>query len=164
MILTVNAEPVGTMAELRALIADIFPGQDARFGLLRDRKRVEITVELARRPSSEEFASTTARAVTARKITALGLYGRTLLPDSATLLGYTRRDRGVLVVEIVTQRDDESSLEPGELIVACNDREVINNGDLAVAIAEAPADRPLQLAVLDKDGGRRTLQVKPLQD
>lgn len=160
VILTVDARPIETMAELRAVIADVFPGESATFGLLRDARRVDVSVKLERRPSNEDFAVTPARALTARKIEPLGLYVRTLLPVVAERLGYTERDRGAFVVDTVDDEENKSPVKPGELIVSCNGHDVANVGELAVAIDTAPPDRQLRLTVLDKEDTRRVVRVK----
>jgi serine protease Do len=161
VILSVNGKPVANMAELRGLIADIFPGENANFGLWRDEEQTEITVKLGRRPrGDEEFAATTARARRAREFEGLGFYARTLLPDFAPRVGYTERDRGARIVAVVDDEKSRPALEPGELIVACNGKPVKTVAALARALKAEADDRVVKLELVNREGNRRVVEYK----
>ncbi len=161
VILSVNGKSVENMAELRGFIADIFPGESAKFGLLRDEEQTEITVKLGRRPrDDEEFAATAARRRRAREFEGLGFYARTLLPDFAPRVGYTERDRGAVIVAVIEDRENMPAVEPGELIVACNGRPVENVAALAQALKIAADNRAVKLELVNSAGDYRVVEFK----
>jgi serine protease Do len=161
VILSVNGKSVANMAELRGLIADISPGEKAKFSLLRDGERSEITVALGRRPrDDEEFAAANTRARRAREFESLGFYARTLLPDLAPRVGYTERDRGAVIVALVDDEKSRPALEPGELIVACNDKPVETVAALAQALKARTDDRAVKLELINPQGDRRVVEYK----
>jgi serine protease Do len=120
VILAVNDRAVSSMAELRGLIADVYPGQEARFDLIRGGQRTAVTVRLGRRPSDAELSGSTVRLSGLRTIEPLGLYTRTLLPDFAPDLGYDQAERGVLVLGPIEGEAETAPIKQQELIVECN--------------------------------------------
>jgi serine protease Do len=160
VILKVNDRPVASMAQLRGLIADIFPGDSARLGLLRDGEPIELVVKLGRRPADSELSATLEHLREAREFRELGLRARTLLPSSARLYGYRERDRGVLVWETIDDAVEPPIRPEEELIVACNGRPVVTAADLARILKATDQEPTVRLELLDRSNERRTVELQ----
>lgn len=160
VIVKVNDRPVASMAQLRGLIADIFPGDSARLGLLRDGKPIELVVKLGRRPADSELSTTLERSREACEFRELGLRARTLLPSSARLYGYRERDRGVLVWETIDDAVEPPIRPEEELIVACNGRPVVTAADLARILKASDQEPTVRLELLDRSNERRTVELQ----
>ncbi|MBU0617175.1 MAG: trypsin-like peptidase domain-containing protein [Planctomycetes bacterium] len=160
VILTVNGRPVSNMAELRGLIADVYPGQPATFDLIRGGQRATVTVKLGRRPGDAELAASRARVRTARPIDALGLYARTLLPDYAPDLGYDQASRGVLVLGPVEDGAEPADVKQWELIVECDGKPLKTVGTLLRALEEVEKGKQVKLDVVNAAGERRTVRYR----
>jgi len=148
------------MAELRGLIADVPPGEETTFDLVRGGEHTTITVKLGRRPDDEEFARSTALIRRASALDALGVYVRTLLPDYAAPLGYDEDDRGVLVLASIESAADPPEISPEELIVACNGRSVDTVAALSRVLEQVEKGKRIKLDVVNADGERRTVRCR----
>jgi serine protease Do len=157
VILSVNDSPVATMAELRGAIADISPGEKAQFGLQRGDERIELSVKLGRRPSSDELNRPMDDRRSERELPGLDLSGRTWLPSYAPYKALTIDDRGVLIMEIATPDPDTVPVKAGELIVACNGQPVQNLSALLQILEGVDKRQTLKLEVVDQEGERRTV-------
>jgi serine protease Do len=160
VILTVNGKPVANMAELRGLIADVPPGENTSFDLVRGGEHMTIAVRLGRRPDDEEFRRSTALMRRARSLEALGVYVRTLLADYASPLGYDEDDRGVLVLANIEGAADPPEISPEELIVGCNGRSVETVAALSRVLEQVKKGERVTLDVVNADGERRTVRCR----
>jgi serine protease Do len=150
---TVNGIPIATMAELRGLIADVAPGQEATFDLLRDGRPTEIALKLGRRPAGAELDAIVRRSRNGRELPGLGLYARTLLPSIAPDFGHREQDRGVLVSEAPRIRAGI----PLPRVVACNGEAVHTLRQLEQRLDSVAKEKTIELEVVDPDGEHRTV-------
>jgi len=154
VILTVNGTAVANMAQLRGLIADVAPGDEATLGLVRGDQPAEITLELGRRPASAEFDAIMRRSRGGRELPGLGLYARTLLPSIAAGFGHSAQDRGVLVSEAPRIRAGI----PLPRVVACNGESVGTLRELEQRLNSIAKEKTIELEIVDPDGEHRTVK------
>jgi len=125
VIVEFDGKKVETSTQLRNMAAQANPGTPVKIGLLRDGKKVEVTVSLGERPKesagSQAPQEPQAEAQTSQK---LGLSVQTLTPDIADQLGY-QKDSGVIVTDVFSGSPaEEAGLQRGDLIKEVNRKEV----------------------------------------
>jgi len=147
VIVDFDGKKVENSTQLRNMAAQSKPGMPVKIGLLRDGKKMEVTVTLGERPkeSGEGQApqEPQAEAQTSQK---LGLSVQTLTPDIAEQLGY-QKDSGVIVSDVVSGSPaEEAGLQRGDLIKEVNRKEIrtvqdfekdiknLKNGDVAALL------------------------------
>lgn len=125
VIVELDGKKVESSTQLRNMAAQTKPGTPVKIGLLRNGKKVEMTVTLGERPKESAGGQAPqepqAEAQTSQK---LGLSVQTLTPDIAEQLGY-QKDSGVIVADVSSGSPaEEAGLQRGDLIKEVNRREV----------------------------------------
>ena len=157
VIVAVNGRPAADMADLRGLIADVQPGENTLFEIVRGGKPATISVDLGRRPDSREITAAVPRRVML-EIDSLGVYARTLMPEFAPVLGYQAGRRGVLVLGQIDEQIEDPLIENRALIVECDGAAVECAGELLRVLAEQQTGDRVELTVLNPEGERRTIR------
>lgn len=155
VIVELDGRPVRSIRELQGLVGDMRPSQEVRFGLIRDGQRLELMVHLDRQPDDIIAATRGARVIISRPIPELGVMARSL-PQS-------RRSphRGVVVESLLDpQARAAVDIQPQELIVACDGREVATVMELNEALKAADPGRPVTLKVMSPTGQVRTVELQ----
>jgi serine protease Do len=125
VIVEYDGNKVENSTQLRNMAAQTKPGTPVKIGLLRDGKKVEVTVTLGERPKESAGGQAPqeqqAEAQTSQK---LGLSVQTLTPDIAEQLGY-QKDAGVVVADVFSGSPaEEAGLQRGDLIKEVNRKEI----------------------------------------
>ncbi len=125
VIVEFDGKKIENSTQLRNMAAQTEPGTPVKIGLLRDGKKLEVTVTLGERPKESRGGQTPqepqAEAQTSQK---LGLSVQTLTPDIAEQLGY-QKDSGVIVIDVFSGSPAEAAgLQRGDLIKEVNRKEV----------------------------------------
>ncbi|MDH5384007.1 MAG: DegQ family serine endoprotease [Candidatus Aminicenantes bacterium] len=120
-----DGKKVENSTQLRNMAAQTKPGTPVKIGLLRDGKKVEVTVTLGERQKEGRGGQfpqePQPEAQTSQK---LGLSVQTLTPDIAEQLGY-QKDSGVIVADVFSGSPaEEAGLQRGDLIKEVNRKEV----------------------------------------
>lgn len=153
LIVSVDGAPVGSIAQLRGLIADARPGSTVRLRVVRDRKERDVPVTVGTQPENMRGGS---RAIEGREIERLGLSVRTVTRDYR-LPG--RPEQGVVVVGTARGEANVADLSRGEYVVEANGKPVASVADL-MTLVDSGRGRSLSLKVVDRQGEERTVTVK----
>lgn len=170
VILKVNGRKVASIRELQFQIAEVEPGAEARFDVVRDGEEKKLSIRVGEQPDDPRAMN--ARPIAGRAIDRLGLYARSYEPSLAVTLFRARlrelaRDASHYVNAsgvLVTGSAGEGSkvvagVLPGELIVECNGKPVRSIVELNKAI-EREGDRSITLKVLNPEGEDREVTVR----
>ncbi len=147
LIVEFDGKKVENSAQLRNMAAQAKPGIPVKIGLLREGKKVEVTVTLGERPKESRGGRAPqepqAEAQTSQK---LGLSVQMLTPDIAEQLGY-QKESGIIVIDVFSGSPaEEAGLQRGDLIKEVNRKEVrtvqdfeneindLKNGDVAALL------------------------------
>ncbi len=157
VITAVNESGVAELTDLRSLIADILPGEVTRLRIMRDRRVLEVAVTLGTQPDDMRgIARQPAR--TGRTVGPLGLSVRTLRPSPNQRYSvYGESARGVVIRGFVAGSERRPDVSLGELIVACNGREVNAVRDLLLALDGTAVGQRVRLQLLEPTGDRRII-------
>ena len=171
VILSVNGTSVDNIPQVRALIADIMPGDPATFRVWRDEAERTIRVRLAKQP--RDIRTRASVPLVARPIEQLGFQARSLRSDlPLTLMRYGYRDlglqtrgmlseHGVLVVDELSRNSlADVDIAPGDVVVECNGKTVQSVSDLKRALSSTESRRSVKPKVLGPDGDKRTVYIK----
>ncbi len=153
VVLRVNGQDVTPDNNLSYIIANLAPGTRVPVELLRDGRRMTVTVTLASRPSAEQLTEQQFDPEAQQSFndhpatpdgpdqsirTELGLITQTLTADIARQIGVDSDTVGVVIAAVSPSSDAaQKQLQRGDVILNANGRAVANNGDLAAAIADA---------------------------
>ncbi|QOJ14110.1 MAG: trypsin-like peptidase domain-containing protein [Planctomycetia bacterium] len=157
VIVRVGDQPARTMSRVRALIADVSPGESVTLGILRDGRARDVTVEVGEQPEQLVRPRRTGGEALGRRVEPLGLEVRVLRPSLARDVGFPPTQRGLIVIGVDADRDADAIDANRELIVGCNGRGVANVGDLEEAI-RAAGDEPITLRVMNRGGETRSVE------
>jgi serine protease Do len=154
VMLTLNGEPVGKVAEFRNRVAMMTPETKVKVGLLRDGKTQTLTVSIGKQDEAINLA--TGKPSTSTK---LGLSLQVLTPELRQQLGY-ENETGVLVTDIEPGSPAAAAgILRGDLILEANRKPVTQPGQIMQALKDDPG-KPLLLLVRHKEG-TRYLAIKP---
>jgi serine protease Do len=147
VILEVNGKPIEQSVDLSAVVAKAKPGSDTRLTVWRGGKEKDLTVRVVK---AEEPASRAANARPSRdeaEGAKLGLVVRALTPAEKQSVD----TQGSIVVADVKGSAARAGIEPGDIILAVNDRSVKSVQDLRTAASKLrPGD---SAALLVERGG-----------
>ncbi|MHC4737383.1 MAG: DegQ family serine endoprotease [Planctomycetota bacterium] len=153
IVLEFDGKPVENDVEFRRRVAMKKPGSKVKMVVLRDGKRKTITVELGKRPSTEELAAESGQPQVQRE---LGLTVQNLTDELARRFGYEGM-RGVVVTSVEPDSAAaEEGIRAGMLIEEVNRAQVSNTKGFNRAIEEAGEVGALLLLV---NNGRYSFYV-----
>jgi len=134
VILSFDGKKVESSTQLRMMIADTPPKTQAKVGLLREGKTLEVTVTLAERPKTPQEQAPEESPPGSQTGEKLGLSLQDLTPDIASQLGY-EKEQGALVAGVAAGSPaEEAGLGRGDLIKEVNRAPVRNVREFERAI------------------------------
>ena len=154
VVLRVNGQDVTPDNNLSYIIAKLAPGARVPVDLLREGRRMSVTVTLATRPTAEQLTEQQFDPEAQQQFgdqpeapangpdqsirTELGLITQNLTAEIARQIGVDSDTAGVVIAAVSPSSDAaQKQLRRGDVILNANGRAVANNQDLAAAIAEA---------------------------
>jgi len=150
VIVDVDGEHVADVHKLKYLIAWKKPGSKVKVGLLRDGKRLDITVPLGTFPEGKLLAM---KAVdTSSKLAEFGITVQELTPDLAGKVGHKGK-RGLLITEVKPgSAADSGGISKGMLILEVNRTRVNTVEDLNKTLESQKPEEAKELLLLVSDG------------
>ncbi|MBI5272527.1 MAG: DegQ family serine endoprotease [Chlamydiia bacterium] len=148
ILLQYNGKPVKTVAKLRNEIAMMSPGKDVPLQLLRNHKKLTLTITLG---------SLEGEAISGELIQKIGIDVENLTPETAARLGYNSLIDGVVISQIKTGSPAAAAgLRPGYLITGVaidwnNQKPVKNTADFEEALKELGDKKHIILIVRHKN-------------
>jgi serine protease Do len=150
IILSVDGQPVTKTEELIDAIQYRQVGETVTLEVLRKGQRLTVQITLAERPSDEELArlNQAPSSATTEPMEAFGLRVQPNSPELARQLGL-RITEGVVITEVQPGSPaDFAGLQPGEVIVAVNNRAIRTVEDWNEAVTEAQGQQLVALRIL----------------
>jgi serine protease Do len=130
IILAVNGQSIDHFGELSLLISNMHPGTDAHLSVWRERKAQDMTVKVALvSDDGDKAAAKVAKGPAAGQAERLGLTVRVL---SAEEKEQAQTD-GTLVVENVAGPAAAAGIQPGDIVLGVNGKQVRSTADLVAA-------------------------------
>jgi serine protease Do len=157
VILAVNGQPVSRYGEVSSVISNMKPGSEAKLTIWRNRKQIDVAVQVAE--LNEKESRTAARTQPGHKrneIAQLGLSVRPLTADEKQ----QAQTQGNLVVERVTGPAQDAGVQPGDIILGVNGKPIHSTQDLEKAAKSA--GKALALLVQRPDAQNAQIYI-PLQ-
>jgi serine protease Do len=160
VIVEVEGEPVGYVAELQAKVAEHHPGDRVTVKVYRDQKPMDFTLRLQEAPISERPAQTAERTVHAEE--RLGINVETLDAGLADRLGYAKA--GGVVISDVAQGSPAARRglggSRGFKIVQINDTAIDTPDDVRSALSSVSGGEIVSLHLEDPTGQSRVVNVR----
>jgi serine protease Do len=150
IILALNGQKIADVGELRNKIALMAPGTVAELGILREKEKKTIRVEIGNQPKG----GLAAVGRQGKVLEALGLVVQELTPELAEQFGYETQE-GALVSEV--QQDspaDRAGIKPGNLIEEVNRQRVRSIRELTAALSMSEQTKRVLLRLRDGDMSR----------
>lgn len=150
IIIHFNGRSMNHARQLRNAVAQTHPDSSVDLDIFRDGKRQTMPVTIGLLDDKVVLSADQGQTTS----TDLGLSVQTLTPELARQLGYTEAQKGVVVRDVTTGGwAARARLEPEQVIVSVNDREVTDARSFRDIMADQDLTRGLRLQVLD--GGHR---------
>jgi serine protease Do len=150
IILTLNGQKIADVGELRNKIALMSPGTTVELGILREKEKKTIRVEIGNQPKGGWVAA----GQQGKVLDALGLVVQELTPELAEQFGYQTQE-GVLVSEV--QQDslaDHAGIKPGNLIEEVDRQRVRNIREFTDALSMSEQTKRVLLRLRDGEISR----------
>jgi serine protease Do len=145
VILSFAGKPVESSKDLPPLVALTQPGQPAQVEILRDGRKRELTVTIAK--LAEDKASRVANAEPAPSRLNLGV--ENLSPAERAQLGV---DRGVRVTEVGPGSAESAGIEPGDIVLSLDNKDIKSVDQMKRLVNSLPNGKPVPLLVKRNDG------------
>lgn len=150
IIIHFNGRAMNHARQLRNTVAETHPDSMIDVEIFRDGKRLTVPVKIGLLDDKAVLSTDQTQSTS----TDLGLSVQTLTPELARQLGYTENQKGVVVREVTAGGlAARASLQPEQIIVSINDREVTDARVFRDVLAEQELSAGLRLQVLE--GGHR---------
>jgi serine protease Do len=160
VIVAIDGEPVGYVAELQAKIAERRPGDRVDLTIYRDRRRIEVSVQLTEAPINAPRAVAEAPAV--RSEERLGIQLQPLDPATAQQLGYSAPG-GVVLSNVApgsaAQRRNVAAFR-GNKLVRVNDEVIQTPEDVSEALDGVAPGEIVSLHFQDPQGTQRVVNLR----
>lgn len=146
IIIHFNGRPMNHARQLRNTVAQTHPDSTVDVEIFRDGKRQTVPVKIGLLDDKMVLSADQSQSSS----TDLGLTVQTLTPEMARQLGYKEDQKGVIVREVTSGGwAARAGLEPEQVIVSVNDREVTDARSFREVLGEQDLTRGLRLQVLD---------------
>jgi len=158
VIVSLDGDPVGYVAELQAKIAEHHPGDRVTLRVYRDGKPMDITLRLDEAPINERPVQTAERTVHAEE--RLGIKVETLDAELADQFRYS--EPGGVVISDVARASPAArrGVVRGAKLVQVNDTRIATPEDVRRALNEVGPGEIVSLHVEDQDGVGRVVNVR----
>jgi len=149
-----DGRPVARWSDLPRAVAETPIGREVPIEVMRDGKRISLTVKVARLEEGDRRAAAAAEPAAAK----LGIAARPLTPELARELSVPN-GRGVLVERVEDgSRAQTAGMAPGDVILEVDQRPVASVDALRTALDRHPAGKPL-LVLVHREGQSLYLTV-----
>jgi len=149
-----DGRPVARWSDLPGAVAETPIGREVPIEVMRDGKRISLTVKVARLEEGDRRAAAAAEPAAAK----LGIAARPLTPELARELSVPN-GRGVLVERVEDgSRAQTAGMAPGDVILEVDQRPVASVDALRAALDRHPAGKPL-LVLVHREGQSLYLTV-----
>jgi len=160
VIVALDGEPVGYVAELQAKIAARHPGDQVKLTVYRNKKPTDVTIRLDEAPINERPVATAGRDVVAEE--RLGIKVEPLTAPLAQQLGYEQAG-GVVISDV--QRTSPAARRgmtnfQGSKLEQVNDTRISTPEDLRAALAGVKGGEIVSLHVRGPDGQGRVFNIR----
>lgn len=146
IVIQFNGRTMNHARQLRNTVAETHPESTINVEIFREGKRQTIPVKIGLLDDKVALSSDQAQSTSAD----LGLSVQTLTPELARQLGYTEMQKGVVVREVTTGGlAARAGLQPEQVIVSVNNREVTDARTFRDVLGEQDLTRGLRLQLLD---------------
>ena len=156
IILSVDGQKVTTGRELSAMIANTPVGHQTKVDLIRDGKKKNLTVTLAKRDDDEKTI-----AALSRDNDELGIEVTDLDSDIARRFGIEGKENGVLVTDV---KDDslarDADIRPGDIIKEINRTVVKDRKDFVQLMKKNEDSKTIQLLVKRRNAGYLVVKIE----
>ncbi len=160
VIVAIDGEPIGYVAELQAKVAERRPGDQVTVTIYRDRRRMDVTVRLVEAPINGPRAVAEAPSVGAED--RLGINLQPLDAQLAQQLGYSAPG-GVVLREVepgsAAQRRNVGAFR-GNKLVRVNDDVIQSSEDVGEALAGVAPGEIVSLHFQDPEGTQRVVNLR----
>jgi serine protease Do len=160
VIVAIDGEPVGYVAELQAKVAEHRPGDQVSVTIYRDRRRMDVSVRLSEAPINGPRMVAAAPTVHAEE--RLGIQVQTLDPQLAQQLGYNAPG-GVVLREVApgsaAQRRNVAAFR-GNKLIRVNDEVIQTPEDVRQALDDVAPGEIVSLHFQDPQGTQRVVNLR----
>ena len=160
VIVALEGEPVGYVAELQARIAQHRPGDRVTVTVYRDGRPLDVRLRLDEAPINEIATVVAARAVHAEE--RLGVNVETMDVELAQMWGF-QRARGVILTEVARGSPADRrgvGAYRGQRLVQVQDKLIVTPDDVRVALDGVSGGQIVSLHFQDSDGDVRVVNVR----
>ena len=158
VIVALDGEPVGYVAELQAKIAERHPGDQVKVTVYRNKRPTDVTVRLDEAPINERPVRSAEGTVHAEE--RLGIKVETLDANLADQAGYAEAG-GVLITEIAaTSPAARRGVRRGLKLVQVNDVQIGSPDDVRRALDSVNPGEIVSLHVEDNSGAGQVINVR----
>jgi serine protease Do len=157
VIVEYDGDPVTDMAKFRIRVADTPPGKHAALVVLRDGKRMPVTVTLAER-TPEAIAAAAPRATAPVSESLAGLAVRDLTEDEMT---ESQVKSGVLVTEVKEgSAADDAGIQPNDIVEEVGGKPAAGVAEFGRLLRAAKARNKHAVLLVNRDGGTQFIAVR----
>ncbi len=151
VIIAINDQPIVDSNSLRNTVARTAPGTSITVTLLRDGREQKFNVTLAELPTTQTARSSEEGSGAAPTLGKLGLTLEPLTPESASRLGISSADRGLVITKVEAGGPGaDAGLREGDLIQEVNRQPVRTVADFTAALQRS-GTRPALVLVRRRD-------------
>lgn len=165
VIVAIDDVPIVGYEQFRTVVADLEPNKRAALRVIRDHEEVTVRVRMGLQPEDlhrplDVGQSGAEPPESSRESLRLGLKLRTARSEFVRQL-YGAGTRGVFVTGFGSDWTELPDIEPGELVVACNDKPVRSVYELNKVLEEIPVARRIVLTILEPTGDQKQVTIAP---
>jgi serine protease Do len=156
VVLSFDGKPIDKVGQLSRAVAEAPAGKTAEIVVWRDGKEKTLEATIAAMPTHEQAASNEQESKNPDQ-PKLGLVLAPLTPEQRQRLGIDADIKGVLVAQVMPGEPAEAKdIEPGDIILSVDHKEVRRPQDVSTAIREAHEEgRKAVLLLISRDGAER---------
>jgi serine protease Do len=156
VIIEYNGEPVADMAKFRLRVADTSPGKRASLIVLRDGKRVPVSVTLAER--TPDAVAAVQRPAPEASESMAGLQVRNLTGDEAA---EAQVKGGVLVTDVKDgSAADEAGIQPNDIVEEVGGKPATSVAEFGRLLRIAKSNNRSAILLVNRDGNTRFIAVR----
>lgn len=146
IILHYNGRSMNHARKLRNMVAATHPDTTVNIEIFRDGKRQTIPVKIGLLDDKIALNADQSQSTASD----IGLTVQTLTPELARQLGYNENQKGVVISEVASGGwAARAGLEPQQVIVSINDREITDARSFREVLSDVDLSRGVRLQVLD---------------
>ena len=129
-VVAVDGKSIENANDLSKIVAYLKPGQKSTFDLIRNGKRLSVSVKIAKRSSEEELAS-------GKEALWPGINVTPITKETASYFKFDENQKGVVVVAVDQNSKAIKGLKTGDVIISINDKKIESLLDFYNAFSSA---------------------------